>query len=121
MELNQIFYKNQYEEAYYTCAKHGWTITEIEADEKGRRFQIVENKPSETDLLQNEMQELKQWLDVYYSQHEQKYRRLHTLNILTDEGTNPYEELVKLYQEAETKRKRIQQIEVLLNEMARQG
>lgn len=68
--------------------------------------------------LDSEHFALKEWFSKYYQEHEQKYRRLHTLGQLTDEGTNPYEELVKLYQEAEIKRKRIQEIEVLLNDMA---
>lgn len=54
------------------------------------------------------------WFKEYYTIHEQKYRRLNTLKQLTDELEDPYNKLVELYQEAEIKRKRIQEIEVLL-------
>lgn len=114
MELNQIFYKEEYEQAYTIALRNNWTIKEIEADEKGRRFQLVENKRTEKEALTDEMHELQNWLDVYYAQHEQKYRRLHTLGLKCDNGADPYNELVKLYNEAETKRKRIQEIEELI-------
>ena len=42
MELNSIFYINQYDEACNFSAEHNYTIKEIEPDENGRRFQIVE-------------------------------------------------------------------------------
>lgn len=54
------------------------------------------------------------WFDGYYTEHEQKYRRLHTLGLMTDEGKDPYTALTELYAEAETKRKRIQELEELL-------
>lgn len=60
---------------------------------------------------QQEIAELREWFDDYYAKHEQKYRRLHTLDKLTDEGKNAYDELIKLYQEAEVKRIRIQELE----------
>lgn len=69
--------------------------------------------------LDAEIFDLKKWYEIYYMQHEQKYRRLHTLGLKCDNGADPYNELVKLYNEAETKRKRIQKIEELIkNEMA---
>lgn len=63
------------------------------------------------------LNELKLWFDTYYTQHEQKYRRLHTLNKLTDDGKNAYDALIGLYNEAEDKRRRIQEIEGNYNEM----
>lgn len=42
MELNQIFYETDYTQAYKYIMANGYTIKEIEADEQGRRFQIVE-------------------------------------------------------------------------------
>lgn len=114
MELNQIFYQDKYSEAYDIAIVNNWTIKEIEPDEKGRRFQLIENKLTEKEILIDEMQALKSWLDTYYTQHEQKYRRLHTLGQKCDNGADPYNELVKLYEEAETKRKRIQEIEELI-------
>lgn len=64
-----------------------------------------------TEEQKNEYLDLLAWFDIYYTQHEQKYRRLYTLEQPTDDGKNPYDELIKLYQEAEVKRARIQELE----------
>ena len=66
-----------------------------------------------------EMTTLKNWYETYYTQHEQKYRRLHSLGKLTDEGKDPYNELINLYNEAEIKRARIQELEVLINDSSK--
>lgn len=63
-----------------------------------------------------EINNLKGWFENYYSQHEQKYRRLRTLGKTTDEGADPYNELINLYNEAEIKRARIQELERLLSD-----
>ena len=63
-----------------------------------------------------EIQELKEWFDVEYARKEQKYRRLHSLGKLTDEDKDPYNKLIKLYNEAEIKRARIQELERLLSD-----
>lgn len=55
--------------------------------------------------------DLKVWFDYYYSQKEQKYRRLHTLGLKCDDGSEPIEKLKELYREAEEKRKEIQRLE----------
>lgn len=70
-------------------------------------------------LYSEEYIKLTQWYDNYYSQHEQKYRRLHSLGKLTDNGANPYDELIKLYNEAEIKRARIQELERLLSDSSK--
>lgn len=116
MQLNEIFKIDKYSDAYEYATKNGYIIKEIEKDSNGeRQFKIVEiPAPSETEKLQNEINELKIWFNTYYSEHEQKYRRLNTLKQLTDELEDPYNKLVELYQEAEIKRKRIQEIEVFL-------
>lgn len=116
MQLNDIIKLDKYNEAYEYVIQNNYTIREIEKNINGeRQFQIVEiPAPSETEKLQNEMNELKSWYNTYYTEHEQKYRRLNTLKQLTDELEDPYNKLVELYQEAEIKRKRIQEIEVLL-------
>ena len=114
MKINDIFYENQYDEAYkFVCNNlQHTTIIEIAPDEKGRRFQIVEKpKPTANDLARQEIEELKSWFDNYYAQHEQKYRRLHLLNKLTDEGSDALSALTALYTEAEEKRARIQALE----------
>ncbi len=64
--------------------------------------------------LTEELETLKEWFDVYYTQHEQKYRRLISLGKMCDDGTNPSVTLNNLYIEAETKRARINQLESLI-------
>ena len=76
----------------------------------------IENQESKQELAQKELLELKYWYDNYYTQHEQKYRRLRSLDKLTDEGKDPYQELINLYNEAEIKRARIQELERLLSD-----
>ena len=117
MELGTIFYEKDYSNACDYSAQNGYTIKEIEPDEQGRRFQIVEiPQPTESELAQQEIQELKEWYDIEYSRKEQKYRRLHTLGKLTDEDKDPYNELINLYNVGEIKRARIQELERLLSD-----
>lgn len=84
----------------------------------GTTFQREIEAPTGVDkeIYVNEMLELKTWFDTYYTRHEQKYRRLMTFEELTDEGTDPREELLKLYKTAEINRKRIQELENLLQQ-----
>lgn len=74
---------------------------------------------TKNELILIEINNLKGWYDNYYTQHEQKYRRLHSLGKLTDEGKDPYNELINLYNEAEIKRARIQELEVLINDSSK--
>lgn len=116
-ELGSIFYYDKnYIKAVEYCDNNGYTIREIEADENGRRFKIVEDKPSAKELAQYEITTIKIWFTSYYAEHEQKHRRLHTLGLKTDEGKDPFIALTELYKEAEAKRKRIQELEALINE-----
>lgn len=62
-----------------------------------------------------EIDYLKLWYNEDYTIAEQKLRRLHTLGKLTDDGKDPYNELINLYNEAEIKRARIQELERELN------
>lgn len=80
--------------------------------------QISDVRSMEQNILgaQQEYQELKEWFDIVYARKEQKYRRLHSLGKLTDEGKDPYDELINLYNEAEIKRARIQELERLLSD-----
>lgn len=66
--------------------------------------------------LRDEYLDLLAWFDIKYTQKEQKYRRLYTLKQQCDDGSSPYDKLMELYKEAEIKRKRIQEIEGLINE-----
>lgn len=65
---------------------------------------IVDYVCNETELTM-----LKNWFSNDYTYKEQKYRRLHTLGI-TENGKSAYDLLIELYKEAETKRKRIQEL-----------
>lgn len=113
MQLNEIIKIKDYNLACDFANENNYTIKEIEKDEKGeRQFKIVEiQAPSETEKLQIEMNELKSWFNTYYTEHEQKYRRLYSLKINCDDGTDPYLQLMALYQKAEQNRKRIQELE----------
>lgn len=73
-------------------------------------------KFAEGELSAEELSKINRWFGEYYTIHEQKYRRLHTLGKLTDEGKDPYNELINLYKEAEIKRARIQELERLLSD-----
>ena len=63
-----------------------------------------------------EWYELKDWFNTYYTEHEQKYRRLIAMGKATDEGEDASEKLQELYELAEIKRARIQEIEGEANE-----
>ena len=67
-----------------------------------------------TEEQKNEYLDLLAWFDIYYTQHEQKYRRFIALGRLTDDNLDPQQELLYLYQEAEVKRARIKELENLL-------
>ena len=64
-----------------------------------------------------ELTQLTQWFNSYYIVHEQKYNRLIALNKLDDDGENPQTLLTTLYEEAEVKRKRIQELEKTLSQI----
>lgn len=65
-----------------------------------------ENRQKEQEIFA-----IKIWFNNYYTQHEQKYNRLIALNKLDDNGENPSTLLNALFEEAEVKRKRIQELE----------
>ena len=112
MELGTIFYEKDYSNACDYSAQNGYTIKEITSDSFGRRFQIVEiPQPTEKQFAEIEIESLNNWFKVYYAEHEQKYRRLHTLNVMCDDGSSPYQALIQLYNTAEINRKRIQELE----------
>lgn len=117
MELNQIFKIDNYSEAVKYADENNYRIVELKPDNNGnRQFKIVKMQINEKELIENEMYDLKSWYNTYYTEHEQKFRRLHTLGKLTDEGKDPYNELINLYNEAEIKRARIQELERLLSD-----
>ncbi len=63
-----------------------------------------------------ELNDLKQWFDCFYTQHEQKFRRLSALDKNDDDGVNANIKLGSLYSEAEVKRMRIQELENMICE-----
>lgn len=72
------------------------------------------NKRKNIKLASAEIAELKTWFDTIYTKQEQKLRRLITLKKLCDDGQRPEDKLITLYNEAERKRKRIQDLEAIL-------
>ena len=54
MELNKIVYEKDYKNAWEYALEHNYLVREIEADEQGRRFQIVEIPPlTDEQILDN--------------------------------------------------------------------
>lgn len=60
--------------------------------------------------------QLQTWFETYYKEHFEKYTRLIALERECDDGSDPADKLIELYKEAETKRKRIQELEKMLGE-----
>lgn len=111
--IGDIFYlDDEYTQRADFCNNNNLKIVEIDPDENGRRFQIQEiPKPTEKQLAEIEIDSLRNWFNGYYAEHEQKYRRLYSMRIYCDDGTDPYQQLMLLYQTAEKNRKRIQELE----------
>ena len=72
-------------------------------------------KELQTIDAKKELRRLQDWFDYEYTYKEQKYRRLQALDILDDDGVEAIVKLKDLYLEAETVRKRIQELENLLS------
>lgn len=62
-----------------------------------------------------EINKLKNWFNGYYTIHEQKYRRLIAIDKLCDDGASPSDKLSELYALAEVNRKKIQELEEVIN------
>lgn len=104
--------------SYYKYVLNGKTVgvSNIETITDGcETVEITEQEYNEytanRQKLFDEMLELNNWFDGYYAVHEQKYRRLIALNKLDDDGANAADKLTALYEEAEIKRRRIQELE----------
>ena len=61
MKVDTIFEKKDYKQAFEFAIANGYTIKEIKSNEPDKRFfQIIEPpKPTQTELLQMEIEELK--------------------------------------------------------------
>lgn len=132
--VNDTIYKYHAEQPAIKEVSHYETIKEYAnggkevkkvIDVEGRPYKEAYTEPidimvykpyTQKELYQQEINKLTEWYSTYYTHHEQKYRRLHSLGKLTDEGNNPYDELIKLYNEAEIKRARIQELERLISD-----
>lgn len=120
MYIGYIFYENEYNEAFKYIQDNNLSIMYNGDDETGKRTFIITPKlqPTQSQQASSEINELKRWFDVEYARLEQKYRRLYTLKLYTDDDSYPYDKLLELYREAEYKRARIQELERLIaNEM----
>lgn len=111
--IGDIFYlDSDYQNKVKFCNDNKLVIEEIEKDIHGnRQFKICEYQIDEVDNLKVELENLKIWFNEYYTQHEQKYRRLITLNKADDDEIDGQTKLITLYEEAELKRSRIQELE----------
>ena len=85
---------------------------------KGKELKVIDGKVvaverviTEEETAKLRINELKQWFNTYYTIQEQKLRRLHTLQLLCDDGISPYYALIDLYNLAEKYRKEIQELE----------
>lgn len=118
MEINSIFNEKDYSDACNFLAEYNrknseqYIIVEVESDENGRSFKFEPMpQPTQKQLAEIEIDSLRNWFNGYYTEHEQKYRRLYTMKLYCDDGTHPYDKLTELYQTAEKNRKRIQELE----------
>lgn len=113
------FYFNdlqEYIEIAQYCNRNGLVIVPIGSDENGEKFQIQQPSPISSEQQYSiEYFDLKKWFEKIYTYKEQKYRRLISLNKLDDDGIDGQTKLTALYEEAEEKRKRIQELENLLS------
>ena len=117
--IGDIFYlDSDYQNKVKFCNDNKLVIEEIEKDIHGnRQFKICEYQIDELDNLKVELEDLKIWFNEYYTQHEQKYRRLITLNKADDDEVDGQTKLITLYEEAEQKRARIQELEVRIQKL----
>lgn len=118
MKLGDTFlYNDKYEEIAQFCRENNYIIANIGKNKDGKNvFQIKENKLSNEELLYKEYNELRMWFNVTYSYKEQKFSRLIALNKPDDDGIDADDKLIALYNEAEEKRKRIQNLEAILDD-----
>jgi hypothetical protein len=72
-QIGDIFYlDNEYSKRAEFCNNNNLMIVEIESDYNGRRFQIQEiPAPSETELKQKQIKDIKQKLEKYKEDVEQ--------------------------------------------------
>lgn len=109
-KVNDIFYLDEeYSARAEFCTQSGnLTIKEIESDENGRRFKIVEITYSETDLALAELGNLEYWFAEYDKQTIQ-YQRSLRLGVEFDK------DIAELDNQAVENAKRIKELRQLLS------
>lgn len=109
-KLNDIFYlDDEYSARSDFCNEKGnLTIKEIEPDEKGRRFQIVEVTYSEVELASIEISQLELWFN-WYDEQTIQYQRSVRLGVEFDK------DMAELDKQAVDNAKRIKELRTLLD------
>lgn len=117
MKINDIFRENEYNQAWKFVKEHLNTLTikEIEADENGRRFQIVKiPQPTKSEQAEQEIEELNQkLLDTDYIAN--KLAEAVSKFIVTGDNTEVIELRTKYSKQLENRqlwRDRINELEV---------
>lgn len=109
-KLNDIFYlDDEYSARADFCNEKGnLTIKEIEPDEKGRRFQIVEVTYSEVELASIEISQLEWWFN-WYDEQTIQYQRSVRLGVEFDK------DMAELDRLAVDNAKRIKELRTLID------
>ena len=91
-------------------------VIDIEGKKESRVYEDIKIYIPYTQIeqYQKEFASLKSWFEEKYAYKEQKYRRLITLGKCDDDGESASVKLSNLYNEAEQKRQRIQELESLI-------
>ena len=96
--INEPFYDDEdYIKKSIWCDKSGkYIIKETSPDENGRRrFQIVEHKPTQEELLNSELRNLYTWFEEYDNQVKQ-YNRCQRLGIAYDKDIKQLDNQAKI-------------------------
>ena len=101
--------KQTYNNTLYTKAGKAWRVVDGVLTN-----QIYDEKIYNNVLYKCQLEDFKNWFNNYYTIQEQKLRRLHTVGKMTDDGQDPYQALIKLYNQAEINRAKIQELEALI-------
>lgn len=109
-KVNDIFYfDEEYLERAEFCNESGnLTIKEIEPDENGRRFQIVEIVQGVNEIFSMELRELEQWFN-WYDEQTIQYQRSLRLGVEFDK------DIVELDKQAVINAQRIKELRTLLD------
>lgn len=120
-ELNGSIYidKNLRDDIPYTEPPYNFTIIEVIAEDceacdfnDDLTFNVEKyNARKQKEINQIKLAELTNWFNTTYRYKHEKYTRLIALNRLDDDGVDPNEKLLALYEEAEDVRRQIQELE----------